>query len=228
MKVHLITIGDEILIGQIVDTNSAWMAKELNLIGARVTGIDSVADDMAAIQKAVARGVESADAILITGGLGPTKDDITKKAIADFIGDELVFHDPTYQRILRFFEKIGRSATDAHRQQSFMPSQAELLFNKMGTAPGMWIAHEGRILVSMPGVPYEMKYLMKEEVIPRLKQNFPAIPIAHRTILTAGEGESRIALRIQGGRRRTSRIYKTGLFAQSGAGKAAAEWHPGG
>jgi nicotinamide-nucleotide amidase len=197
MKVHLITIGDEILIGQIVDTNSAWMAQQLNLMGARVVGIDSVADDMANIQQAITRGMATADVVLITGGLGPTKDDVTKKAIADFVGDELVFHEPTYQRILRFFEKLGRSTTDAHRQQCFMPSQAKLLLNKMGTAPGMWIAHEGRILVSMPGVPYEMKYLMTEEVIPRLREALPALPIAHRTILTAGEGESRIALRIQ-------------------------------
>ena len=197
MKVQLITIGDEILIGQIVDTNSAWMAQQLNLVGAQVTEIVSVSDEAAAITEAMELAFKQADAVLLTGGLGPTKDDITKKTLATFLGQQLVFHEPTYDRICRFFERIGKAPTDAHRHQSYMPEGAELLHNKMGTAPGMWMEYNDKVIVSMPGVPYEMKYLMEHEVLPRLKDRFPSLPIAHRTLLTAGEGESRIAKRIE-------------------------------
>lgn len=196
MKVHLITVGDEILIGQIVDTNSAWMARQLNLAGAAVVGISSVGDDLAAIGAGLQEALSQADVVLMTGGLGPTKDDITKKALADFFGVGMTFHTETYERILRIFERLGRPATEAHRQQAFMPENATLLYNKMGSAPGMWFEWQGKVLVSMPGVPYEMEYLMEHEVLPRLKRHFPGRPIAHRTILTVGEGESRIADRI--------------------------------
>ena len=197
MKVHLITVGDEILIGQIVDTNSAWMARQLNLIGAHLTGISSVGDQEAEITRALELALGQADAVLMTGGLGPTKDDITKKALAHFFGVDLAFHQPTYDRIVRFFEQLGRPSTEAHRQQCYMPTNATLLMNKMGTAPGMWFEYQGKVVVSMPGVPYEMEYLMEKEAIPRLRQFFPGTPIVHRTILTAGEGESGIAARLE-------------------------------
>jgi nicotinamide-nucleotide amidase len=128
--------------------------------------------------------------------LGPTKDDITKKAIAEFYGEGFVFSQETFNRIVRFMERLGRTATDGHREQCFMPQNAKLLYNKMGTAPGMWMEEGDTVVVSMPGVPYEMKYLMEYEVIPLLKSRFPGEPILHRTILTVGEGESRIAERI--------------------------------
>lgn len=197
MKVQIITIGDEILIGQIIDTNSAWMAQQLNLVGARITKIDSISDGKEEIQQTLDGALKTADTILITGGLGPTKDDVTKKAIADYFGSDMVFHQPTYDRILRLFKRWGRNPTPAHREQCFMPAMAKILYNKMGTAPGMWFEHEGKVVVSMPGVPFEMKYLMTHEVIPRLKEHFPMLPIAHRTILTVGEGESRLAARIE-------------------------------
>lgn len=197
MNVHLITVGDEILIGQIVDTNSAWMARELNLIGAQVVGIDSVGDDGEAIEQALDRAFAHAEVALLTGGLGPTRDDMTKKALADYFGTELMLHEPTWERIQRIFERLGRRVTEAHRQQSFLPATAQLLPNKMGTAPGMWLEREGRVAVSMPGIPYEMQYLMENEVLPRLRKRFPARPIAHRTLLTVGEGESQIAERLQ-------------------------------
>lgn len=196
MNVHIITVGDEILIGQITDTNSAWIGQILNRHGARIERIVSVGDVHADIISALAISSSIADVVLITGGLGPTKDDITKKALADFFQVELQFSEPTFQRICRFFEQLGRSATEAHRQQCFMPENAELLYNKMGTAPGMLFRHGKTIIVSMPGVPYEMKYLMEHEVIPRLQQEFPGQPIGHRTLRTAGEGESRIAERL--------------------------------
>lgn len=197
MNVQIITIGDEILIGQTIDTNSAWMGEELNLIGATVDRIYSIQDDIEEIQKTLEIATSEADAVLMTGGLGPTKDDITKKAIASFLGVGLVFDQGTYDRILHLFEKWGREPTPAHREQCFMPATAQLLLNKMGTAPGMWFDYGDKVIVSMPGVPYEMKYLMEHQVIPGLRAKFPGRPIAHRTILTVGEGESRIAKRIE-------------------------------
>ena len=198
MHVHILTIGDEILIGQTIDTNSAWIGRELNAIGAEVRQIVSLSDTHADIIAALDHALQTADVILMTGGLGPTKDDITKKAIADYLGVGMYFDEPTWQRIQRLFADWGRSTTDAHREQCYMPEGTEILYNKMGTAPGMLFTVGKKILVSMPGVPYEMKYLMTHQVIPRLRDAFPNVTaIAHRTLLTVGEGESRIAERIQ-------------------------------
>jgi nicotinamide-nucleotide amidase len=197
MKVQIITIGDEILIGQIVDTNSAWMAQQLNANGAQVVRIESIGDEYEEIQQTLDRSIANADVVLITGGLGPTKDDITKKALADYFNTEMEFHPESFERIVKIFERWGRTTTEAHRQQCYMPKNAELLFNKMGSAPGMWFEHKNTVIISMPGVPYEMKYIMKYGVIPRLKERFPMQGILHRTIRTVGEGESRIAERIE-------------------------------
>lgn len=196
MKAHIITVGDEILIGQVVDTNSAWMGSELNQNGIQIMRITSVSDQHQDIINAIDDSLENADIVFMTGGLGPTKDDITKKAIADFFGVNMVYNEETFQHISAFFTKIGKELNPAHIAQCDMPENAILLVNKMGTAPGMWFEHNGKILVSMPGVPYEMKYLMTNEVLPRLKANYKGKPIAHRTILTVGEGESVIADRI--------------------------------
>lgn len=197
MKVQLLTIGDEILIGQIVDTNSAWMARELNGIGARVTGKETVGDDLEDIVAALRRGLERADVVLITGGLGPTRDDVTKKALAEFYGTGFVFSQETFNHIDRFLTRLGRVTNEMHRAQCLMPQNALLLHNRMGTAPGMWFDENGKVVVSMPGVPFEMEYLMQAEVLPRLKKRFGASPIVHHTLLTAGEGESRIAERLR-------------------------------
>lgn len=197
MNVHIITIGDEILIGQIVDTNSAWMGQQLNRIGAAVTGITTVGDGATEIRAALERAAAEADVVLITGGLGPTKDDITKKVIAEFFEVELAFHEATFKRLEGFFKQIGRTPTAAHRTQCMLPTNAKVLINKMGTAPGMWFEYNGSVIVSMPGVPYEMKYLMSQEVIPRLQAKFPVRAIFHHTWMTAGEGESRIAERLE-------------------------------
>ncbi|MEM8526429.1 MAG: competence/damage-inducible protein A [Bacteroidota bacterium] len=197
MKVHIITVGDEILIGQIIDTNSAWMGEELNKYGASIQQITTISDDLEVIKSTLKQAFEHTDIVLMTGGLGPTKDDVTKKAIAEFYGTDFTFSQPTYDRIVKMFEKWGRTTTEAHRLQCFMPSNATLLHNKMGTAPGMWFEENGKVLISMPGVPYEMKYLMEYEVIPKLLTQFQQESIAHRTVLTVGEGESRIAARIE-------------------------------
>lgn len=197
MKISILTVGDEILIGQIVDTNSAWMGQQLNLAGARVVTIISVGDTMEAIHTGLREALDQGDVVLMTGGLGPTKDDITKKALAEYMGVDMVFHQPTFDRIQKMFEVWGRPMNEAHRLQCFMPANAQILPNKMGTAPGMWMEYEGKVIASMPGVPYEMQYLMEHEVLPKMKQQFPGKPIAHRTILTVGEGESHIAERLE-------------------------------
>ena len=197
MTVHLLTIGDEILIGQIVDTNSAWMSRELNLRGIRVTGKSSVADTREAIVEGIEHATRNADAVIMTGGLGPTKDDVTKKTLADIFDAQMVFHPETYERIERYFQKIGRPVSPAMVGQATLPDKATLLVNKVGQAPGMWFERDGKVFISLPGVPFEMEYLMTNEVIPRLLERFPTHPIAHRTLLTAGEGESNIARRIE-------------------------------
>lgn len=197
MKTSLITIGDEILIGQIVDTNSAWIATKLNQIGAEVEEITSISDDLETIKQAINRGFEQSDLIIMTGGLGPTKDDITKKAIADYFSVPLRFHQATFDRIQNLFARWGRSTTEAHRLQCFMPENAELLSNKMGTAPGMLFKQGDKLLISLPGVPYEMQHIMETQVLPRIKKQNKNFAIAHRTILTVGEGEARIASRIE-------------------------------
>lgn len=196
MEATIVTVGDEILIGQVIDTNSAWMGQELNLRGIKVQEIISISDSYSDIMGTLKSVFERSDLILMTGGLGPTKDDITKKAIADFYGVEMVFHETTYERIVHFFKLLNKTPTEAHREQCLMPTNATLLNNKMGTAPGMWFEDNGKVLVSMPGVPYEMKSIMEEEVFDRLKKRFISKPIVHKTILTIGEGETWIADRI--------------------------------
>lgn len=198
MKIYILTIGDELLIGQVIDSNSAWMAQQLNLIGARVVGKATVSDDHEDILAGMAAGLEKADALLITGGLGPTKDDVTKKAIADFYGVGFIFSQETYEHISDLFARYGRPLNETVQHQCLMPQNALLLRNKMGTAPGMWFDENDKVVVSMPGVPYEMQYLMEKEVLPRLSDRFPAQPIAHRTLLTAGVGESVLADLIAG------------------------------
>jgi nicotinamide-nucleotide amidase len=201
MTAYLLTVGDEILIGQITDTNSAWMAQQLNLQGIRIVGRTSVGDLPDEIVAAIGHALSKADLVLMTGGLGATKDDITKKAIADFYGVPLVWHQETYDRMDFFFKKLGRTVSDMNKNACVMPTNAVILNNDRGLAPAMWIETNAdstntqatKILVSMPGVPHEMMHLMSDRVLPRLRASFPMSPIVHRTILTAGEGETVLA-----------------------------------
>jgi nicotinamide-nucleotide amidase len=199
MLAEIITIGDEILIGQIVDTNSAFIAKQLNSVGIRVKQISSVSDDREHILTALDEAAGRADIILITGGLGPTKDDITKKTLASYFGVELVENKEALENVQRIFKRLrGEDAVmlDINKQQALVPENCEVIPNKNGTAPGMWFNHQGKIYVSMPGVPFEMMYMIEEEVIPKLKSILKLPFIVHKTILTAGEGESYLATRI--------------------------------
>lgn len=197
MTAHLLIIGDEILIGQIIDTNSAWMSQQLNLCGFRVTGKSTVSDTREAILDGLGQALHRADVVLMTGGLGPTKDDVTKKTLADYFDSPMSFHQETYDRMAAYFDRIGRKMTDAAIIQATLPDKALLLTNKVGSAPGMWFEQADKVIVSLPGVPFEMQYLMTAEVLPRLSARFPGSPIAHRTLRTAGEGESAIAKRIE-------------------------------
>jgi nicotinamide-nucleotide amidase len=199
MLAEIITIGDEILIGQIVDTNSAWIAQKLNAIGIRVKQISSVSDDREHILKALSEAHQRADVILITGGLGPTKDDITKKTLAEYFGVGLVENKETLENVEAIFRRIRGTVTellDVNRQQAMVPENCEVIINKNGTAPGMWFNYEGKIYMSMPGVPHEMMYMMEEAVIPKIKATLKLPFIIHKTILTAGEGESYLAEKI--------------------------------
>ncbi len=197
VNAHLLTIGDEILIGQIIDTNSAWMSRQLNLTGISVNGKSSVGDTRTDIVAGIEHALSLADIVIITGGLGPTKDDITKKTLADMFESGMSFHQETYDRIRAYFEKVGRPMPPSMQDQATLPDKALILINKVGTAAGMWFERDGKVLVSLPGVPFEMEYLMTNEVLPRLKSKFVSRPIIHRTLLTAGEGESAIARRLE-------------------------------
>jgi nicotinamide-nucleotide amidase len=196
MLAEIITIGDEILIGQIVDTNSAWMAGQLNNAGIRVKQISSVSDDREHILTALAEAAKRADIIFITGGLGPTKDDITKKTLAEYFNVNLVENIDALNNVLRIFKHYNRPLIDVNKRQAEVPENCEVIINKNGTAPGMWFNEGGKVYVSMPGVPFEMMYMMEEEVIPKIKALFKLPVIIHKTILTVGEGESFLAERI--------------------------------
>ena len=193
MTIHIITIGDELLIGQVIDTNSARIAQMLQTIGGQVTGRTTIGDDRQAMLDALQVATQKADVVLITGGLGPTKDDITKKVLAEYYGVGFVFHQETNDWINKIFTRFGRPVPDSIRDQCLMPQNAVVLRNKRGTAPGMWFDENGKVLVSMPGVPHEMEFIMEDGVLPRLKERFPSSTFGYRTLLTVGEGESRIA-----------------------------------
>lgn len=197
MTVSLLTIGDEILIGQIIDTNSAWMSQQLNLYGFQVQTKSSVADAPTAIIDGLEQAARQADVVIMTGGLGPTKDDLTKDTLAQYFGSAMALHQETYDRIVAYFKKIDRPIPEAARIQATLPVDALLLLNKVGSAPGMWFERAGKVYISLPGVPFEMQYLMSHEVLPRLAKRFPGRPLAHRTLLTVGEGESTIAACIE-------------------------------
>jgi nicotinamide-nucleotide amidase len=197
MKAEIITIGDEILIGQIVDTNSQWIGTELNRIGVSVYQISSIQDDKQHILKALKEAQRRVDLVIITGGLGPTKDDITKHTIAEYFGDTLALNEDVVHHIKTLFAKYNIPFGESNRLQGMLPTKATYLKNEYGTAPGMWFYENDTVFVSLPGVPNEMKGLLKGEVLPRIKQQFKLPFIIHKTLMTYGQGESLIAERIE-------------------------------
>lgn len=196
MLAEIITIGDEILIGQIVDTNSAWIAQQLNAIGIGVKQISSVSDNKQHILTALAEAKQRVDVILITGGLGPTKDDITKNTIAEYFGVTMVQNQQALDNVSKIFAKYNRPLLKVNIKQAEVPANCEVIINNNGTAPGMWFNVDGKIYISMPGVPHEMMYMVEETVIPKLKATLKLPVITHKTILTVGEGESFLAEKI--------------------------------
>ncbi|WAC03491.1 CinA family nicotinamide mononucleotide deamidase-related protein [Lacinutrix neustonica] len=198
MQAEIITIGDEILIGQIVDTNSAYIGKALNTIGVSVYQITSIQDDKQHILKALAEAEANADIIIITGGLGPTKDDITKHTVAEYFNDTLVRNTAVTENIERLWRDFVKvPLQQVNLDQALIPSRAKVLMNMVGSAPGMWLEKGQKVFISMPGVPFEMKALMEQEVLPRLKLKFKRPYILHKTLLTYGRGESTIAATIE-------------------------------
>lgn len=197
MEADIITIGDEILIGQIVDTNSAWMAQQLNNEGINIRQITSISDQPEHIITTLTQSAKKASIVLVTGGLGPTKDDRTKAALCTFFGTHLVEDTGVLGHIIQMLAPRGIRINSLNKDQALVPASATVLHNKMGTAPGLWFQNKETIFVFMPGVPFEMKYLMENEVIPRLKKLFNTTSIIHRTILTQGIVESALAERIE-------------------------------
>ena len=197
MKTEIITIGDEILIGQIVDTNSAWMGQQLNLHGIEVYQVTSVHDDHEHILKAIADAEKNADLVLITGGLGPTKDDITKKCLCEYFGTELVFHPEVLEHVRSLLSSRNVAINQLNSDQAMLPASCTVLHNSVGTASGMWFEQNNTIFISMPGVPFEMEAIMTEEVFPRLIKMGIMQVIVHKTVQTIGLPESMMAEKIE-------------------------------
>ncbi len=193
MLAEIISIGDEILIGQIVNINAVWMSQELNNIGVSVKQITSVSDDKMHIKNALNEALNRVDIILITGGLGPTKDDITKNTLCEYFNVGLREEHSVLDFMKENFAKRNIEFLPVHASQALILENSELLFNYNGTAPGMWIEHFGKVIVSMPGVPFEMKGIMKKSVLPKLKERFRLPLILHRTVVTIGLPESTIS-----------------------------------
>ena len=193
MKATIINIGDEILIGQITNTNATWMAQKLNQHGIAVNQVIAIADTKEAIIETLDLTIQNSKIVLLTGGLGPTKDDITKSTLAEYFGMELKFHQASFDNIKQLFAQYGRATDERYKIQAEMPKGARILINKTGTASGMWFDHKGKIIISMPGVPREVKYLMNYKVLPKLNMELETPTIIHRTINITGKGESHLA-----------------------------------
>lgn len=195
--IEIITIGDEILIGQIVDTNSVWMAAELNKAGFQVSQITSVQDNANHIKSALDLALKKNDIVLLTGGLGPTKDDITKNTLCEYFNTKLVFDKNVLKNVENIFKNRNIPINELTKNQAYVPEKCTVIQNLVGTAPLMWFEENDKVIVSMPGVPFEMKKAMSDEIIPRLQMKFQLNSIIHKTIQTHGIGESALALKIE-------------------------------
>lgn len=197
MRAEILSIGDELLIGQTVNTNASWLGQECSKLGIRIVHVTTISDEKQLIKDAVNDAFSRADLVLVTGGLGPTKDDITKYTLCEYFDSELEIHLPTLQRIEAFFSKRNRPMLEVNIRQAELPKKCTILENVNGTAAGMWFEKDGKILISMPGVPYEMKGIMIDQAFPRLKEKFALKALYHKTLMTQGIGESFLADQIQ-------------------------------
>lgn len=197
MKYAIISIGDELLIGQVTDTNSGWIAREMTAYGWELQQVQVVADDAQAIKKAIDIAFQEVDVVLTTGGLGPTKDDITKATLCEYFGGEMIFDDATLQNVMDVVEKRHLKLNDYTRHQAYVPSTCQVIQNKVGTAPLMWFERDGKVLVSMPGVPFEMCEMMHRSVIPKLLHTFDSnVSLQHRTLIVIDISESLLAMKL--------------------------------
>ena len=196
MNAGIIIIGDEILIGQVVDINSSWISREMNKIGFRTETVITVGDDGKSISDAIDKCLEVADVVFMTGGLGPTKDDITKKVICEKFGTELVLNEAVLANVAEMLGRRGIALTENNRGQALVPAIAKVINNAVGTAPGIMMERNGKLLFSMPGVPFEMRYLMEHEIIPLIKKHYNLKPVFHKTLLLTGIAESILAEKI--------------------------------
>lgn len=198
MKAAIVTIGDEILIGQIVDTNSAFIAKSLDRIGVETFEMASISDDKQHILDTFLKFQNKVDLVIVTGGLGPTKDDVTKKTFCDYFDDELIVDEGVLAHVTKLIEGFyKRTITQINKDQALVPSKCTVLHNEVGTAPGMWMKKENTVFISLPGVPFEMKYLVENEIIPKVVREYKRPYILHKTIMTYGRGESAVAEQIE-------------------------------
>jgi len=197
INASIITIGDELLIGQVIDTNSAWIAQRLNELGIDVVHRIAVGDDRSAILNALDEEVARASLVIITGGLGPTADDITKPLLNDYFGGKMIVDSRVLGHIKNLFSKRNRPFLERNMKQAEVPDNCIVLFNNMGTAPGMWFDKNEKVVIALPGVPFEMKSIMEEDALPKLRKRFISDALLHRSIITAGEGESFIAEKIK-------------------------------
>jgi nicotinamide-nucleotide amidase len=197
MFAEIITIGDELLIGQVINTNACWMAEQLSMSGIQVKQISAIADNSEDIMATLRAAENRADVMLITGGLGPTKDDITKKTLCDFFKSELVFDQRVYNHIKNLFKDRGIVMNELNTNQALVPANCKVIVNNHGTAPGMWFEQNDKIYISMPGVPFEMKAMMSDFVIPQLSKRFFSKKIFYKTVLTQGIPESILASKIE-------------------------------
>ncbi|NQT76953.1 MAG: competence/damage-inducible protein A [Bacteroidetes bacterium] len=197
MKAEIISIGDELLIGQVINTNASWMAEQLSLAKIEVIRITTISDSREDILQSLDDAFTRADVILITGGLGPTRDDITKNTLCEYFDSKLLFHEPSFRNVEKLFRERGMPILEVNRKQAEIPHNCTPITNENGTAPGMWFEKEGRIYVSMPGVPFEMKAMLSDHVLPKLRKRLNGLHMLYKKILTQGVGESFLSEMIQ-------------------------------
>lgn len=216
IKAEIITIGDELLYGQVLDTNAHWMSGELDKVGIKVIRRTTIGDSETEILEAFKEAESRAEIIVITGGLGPTNDDLTKPCLAKYFNCELVVFEEALKEVTEFFRKRGRDLTEINRLQAALPAVCEMVSNKLGTAPGMWLERNGKVFMSMPGVPHEMKEMMTTAVIPKLLKKFDTPVIHHKVVRTIGIGESFLAEKISAWENALPRHIKLAYLPGSG------------
>ena len=216
MTADILTIGDEILIGQITNTNSSYIARQLNAVGIAVNRMITIGDNKSEILSALKESGNRSDIVLITGGLGPTSDDITKPALCEYFNTELQRNDKVYAMVEKFVTRFGGNMNELNIAQADVPIAATIIYNQIGTAPGLWFEKDNVIYMSMPGVPFEMETMLMNDVLPQFKQKFNLPNIFHKTILTTGIGESKLALTIESWEKQLPHSFKLAYLPSPG------------